>query len=92
MVRENIDPFAVTLTDLWKTSVVINTIRTSDAKHFKHKLRPIPFAILQHLGQEVVMLLKVNAISPSDPGAYPYASRTVFSPKKDGTLRMRLFS
>ena len=51
VVRENIDAFAATLTDLGKTSVVIHTIRTSDAKFFKHKLRSIPFALRQHLEQ-----------------------------------------
>ena len=32
--------------------------------------------------------MEVGAISPADPGACPYASRIVFSPKKDGTLRL----
>ena len=88
VVRENIDTFAATPTDLRKTSVVIHTIRTSDDKPFKHKLRPIPIALRQHLEQEVERLLEVGAILPADPGACPYASKTVFSPKKDGTLRM----
>ena len=88
VVRENIDAFAATPTDLGKTSVVIHTIRTSDAKPFKHKMRPIPFALRQHLEQKVERFLEVCAISPADPGACPYASRTVFSPKKDGTLRL----
>ena len=80
MVRENIDAFAATSTDLGKTSVVIHTIQTSEAKPFKHKLRPIPFPLRQHIEQEVERLLDFGAISPADPGACPYASRTVFSP------------
>ena len=64
VVRENIDAFAATPTDLGKTSVIIHTVRTSDAKPFKHKLRPIPFALRQHLEQEVERLLEVGAISP----------------------------
>ena len=38
VVRKNIDAFASTSTDFGKTLVVIHTIRTSDAKPFKHKL------------------------------------------------------
>ena len=30
----------------------------------------------------------VGAISPADPGACPYASRTVVTLKNDGTMRM----
>ena len=88
VVRENIDAFAATPTDLGKTAMVIHTITTGDAKPFKHRLRPIPFARCKHLEQEVERLLEVGAIFPADPGACPYASRTVFSPKKDGTLSM----
>ena len=33
-------------------------------------------------------LLAIGAISPADPGACPYASRTVLATKKDGSLRM----
>ena len=88
VVRENIDAFAATPTDLGRTSVVIHTIKTGHARPFKHKVRPIPFARRQYLEQEVEKLLEVGAISPADPGSCPYASRTVFSPKKDGTLRM----
>ena len=88
-VRENIDAFAATPTDLGRTSMVIHIIKTGDAKPFKHRLRPIPFfARSQHLEQEVERLLEVGTISPADPGACPYASKTVFSPKKDGPLRM----
>ena len=32
--------------------------------------------------------MSVNGISPADLGAYPYASRTVVTPKKDGTMRI----
>ena len=32
--------------------------------------------------------MSVGAISPADPGACPYASRTVVTPKKDGSMRM----
>ena len=88
VVWKNIDGFAATFTDLGRTSMVIHTIQTGDAKPVKHRLRPIPFARRQHLEQEVEKLLEVGAISPADPWACPYASRTVFSPKKDGTRRM----
>ena len=88
VIRENIDAFTATPTYLGNTSMVLHTIRTSDENPFKHKLRPIPFALWKHLEQEIEKLLEVNAISPADPGECPYASRTVFSPKKDGTLQM----
>ncbi len=32
--------------------------------------------------------MSIGAISPADPGACPYASRTVVTPKIDGTMRM----
>ena len=64
VVRENINAFAETPTDLGNTPVVIHTIRTSDAKPIKHKLRPIFFALRQHLEQEVERLLEVGAIHP----------------------------
>ena len=74
VVQENIDAFAATHTDFRKTSMMIHTIRTSDAKPFKHKLRPIPFALRQHLELEVEKLLEVGVISLADPSACPYAS------------------
>ena len=87
VLRENIDAFAETPTDLRKTSMVIHTIKTGDAKPFKHRLRLISFARRQHLEQEVERLLEVGAISFADTGACPHSLNTVFSPKKDGTLR-----
>ena len=32
--------------------------------------------------------MSVGAVSPADPGACPFASRTVIAPKKDGSFRM----
>ena len=68
--------------------MVIHTFRTSDAKLFKHKLRLIYFVMRQHLKQEVERLVEVGAILPAYLGACLYSLRTVFSFKKDGTLRM----
>ena len=88
VVRENLDAFGASPTDLGRTSVVIHTIRTGEARPFRHKLRAIPFARRQYLEQEVERLFSVGAISPADPGACPYASRTFVTPKKDGSMRM----
>ena len=88
VVRENLDAFAASPTDFGRTSVVCHTFKTGDAKPFRHKLRPIPFTRRQYIEQEVEKLMSVNAITPADPGACPYASRTVFATKKDGTMRM----
>ena len=88
MVKENLHAIAALATDLGRTSVVVHTIKTVNAKPFRHKLRPVPFAIRQHLEQEVEKLLAIGAISEADPGACPYASRTVTTPKKDWTIRM----
>ena len=88
LVRSNLDAFAATATDLGRTSVVVHTIKTGDAKPFRHKLNAVPFARRQYLEQEVDKLLSIGAISPADPGACPYASRTVITPKKDGSMRM----
>ena len=88
VVRENLDAFAASPTDLGRTTVVIHTIKTGEAHPFRHNLRPILFARRQYLEQEVDKLISIGAVSPADPGACPYASRTVCMPKKDGTLRM----
>ena len=88
VVRENIDALAATPIDLGRTSVVIHTIKLRDAKPFKHKLRPIPFARRQYLYQEFEKLLEVGAIFPADQGACPYAWKTVFPPKKNKTIGM----
>ena len=88
VVKSNLDAFAASPTDLGRTSVVRHTIQTGEAQPFRHKLRAIPFARRQYLEQEVEKLLAIGAISEADPGACPYASRTVIAPKKDGTFRM----
>ena len=88
VARKNLDAYAGSPTDLGRTSVVVHTIRTGEAVPFRHKLRPIPLARRQYLEQEVERLMSVGAVSPADPGACPYASRTVIAPKKDGSLRM----
>ena len=88
VVRDCIDAFAATANDFGRTEVALHTIKTGDARPFKHKLRPIPYARRQFLDQEVERLLAIGAISPADPGACPYASRTVLATKKDGSLRM----
>ena len=46
------------------------------------------FARRQYLEQKVERLMSFGAISLADPGACPYASRTVVTPNKDGTMRM----
>ena len=86
--KENLNAIAASPTDLGRTSVVVNTIKTGNAKPFRHKLRPVPFAIRQYLEQEVEKLLAIGAVSEADSGACPYASRTVTTPKKDGTIRL----
>lgn len=63
-------------------------IRTGDSPPFRHTLRTVPFSRRQYLEQEVQRLLTVGAIAGADPGACPYASRTVVAMKKDGSLRM----
>ena len=88
VVQENLDAFAAFPIDLGRTSVVIHTIMTGEALLFRHKLRAIPFARRQYLEQEVERLMSFSAISPADPGACPYASKAVVTPKKDGTMRM----
>ena len=82
VVRENLDAFAASPSDLGHTSVVIHTMKTGEARPFRHKLRPIPFARRQYLEQDVERLMTIGAISPADPGACPYASRTVVTPTK----------
>ena len=44
VIKENLDAFAASPIDLGRTSVVVHTIKTGEAKPFRHKLRPIPFA------------------------------------------------
>ena len=88
VVKENLDAFAASPIDLGQTSVVVHTFKTGAAKPFRHKLRPIHCAGRQYLEQAVEKLLSIGAISEADPGACPYASRTVTTPKKDGSVRM----
>ena len=88
VVTENLNAFTASPTDLGRTSVVVHTIKTGSAKPFRHKLRPVPFAIRQYLEQEVEKLLAIGAVSEADPGACPYASRTVTTPSKDGIIRL----
>ena len=58
------------------------------AKPFRHKLRAILFARFQYLEQKVVQFLDMEAISKADTGACLDASRTVTTPKMDGSFRM----
>ena len=88
VVKENLDAFAASPVNLGRTSVVVYIQSRRAAKPFRHKLRLIPFARRQYLEQKVVKLVAIGAISETDPGAYLYASRTVTTPKKDGSLRM----
>ena len=88
VVCNNLEAFAGSSTDLGRTAVVVHTIKTGEARPLRHKLFPIPFARRQYLEQEVERLISVGAVSPADPGAYPYASRRVIAPKKNGNLQM----
>ena len=88
VVHENLDACAVSSTDLGRISFVIQTIKTGEARPFRHKLRAITFAKRHYLKQQVERLMSLGAISPPDPGACSYASRTVITPKKDGCMRM----
>ncbi len=53
VVQENLDAVAASPTDLCRTSVVIHTIKTKEARPIRQKLRAIPFARRQYLKQEV---------------------------------------
>ena len=88
VVKINLVAFAASQTDLGRTSVVVHTIQTNAANPLRHKLQPIPFAQRQYLEQEVEKLLTIGAISEADPGACPYASWIVTTPKTDGSIRM----
>ena len=88
VVRKNLDAFAACPMDLGRTSDVIHTIKTGEESPFRHKLRAILFARRLYPEQEVERLISVGAISPADIGACPYASRTVVTLKKYGTMRM----
>ena len=88
VVCENLDAFAASSTDLGRTTVVIHTIKIGETQPFREKLRLIPFAWRQYLEQEMDKLISIGAVSPADPYACPYASRTVCTPKKYGPMRM----
>ena len=87
-VNQNFNAFAASPIDLGRTSVVVHSIKTGDAKPFRHKLRPTPFERRQYLEQEVEKLLAIVEILKANPCACPYASRTVTTPTKDGSVRM----
>ena len=71
VVKENLDEFAASPIDLGRTSVVVHTIKTGEAKPFKHELRPISFARRQYFEQEVEKLQAIGAISEADPAHAP---------------------
>ena len=52
VVRDNLDTFAASPTDLGRTSVVVHTIKTGDANPFCHKFSAVPFAPRQYLEQK----------------------------------------
>ena len=68
--QENLDAFAASATDFGRISVVIHTIKTGEARSFRHKLRAISFDRRQYLEQEVKRSMSVGAISPADPGVF----------------------
>ena len=62
VVKENLNAFAASPTDLGRTSVVVHIIKTGNAKPFLHKLRLVPLTIRQYLETEVDKLLAIKAI------------------------------
>ena len=82
VVLENFDVFASTFTDLRRTFMVIHTINTGDKRPFCHKICPISFARRQYLRKKVDKLILIGAVFHADQGAYPYASRIVFTSRK----------
>lgn len=48
VVRENLDAYATSSTDVDRNKLVIDTINTGDARLNRHKLRLIPFAMRQY--------------------------------------------
>ena len=88
IVRQQLDAFAATPTDLGRTSVIVHSIKTGEAQPFRHKLRAVPFAQREFMEKELERLQAVEAISPATPGECPYASRVVLVRKKDGSTRM----
>ena len=44
VIKESLNAFAASPYDLGRTSMVVHTIKTGEAKPFRNKLRPIPFA------------------------------------------------
>lgn len=81
-VKRNLDAFAASGNDFVRTSVITHIFITGNALLFKHKLRLIPFALLQNIEQELEKLLAVKAISLATHGECPYASRTEIVQKK----------
>ena len=90
IVRQQLDAFAVTPTDLCQTSVIVYSIKTEEAQPFRHKLRAVPFAQRDFLEKELQRSQAVKAISPATPGECPYSSRVLLVRKKDGSTRMCL--
>ena len=88
IVRQHLDAFAATPTDLGRTSVITHSIKTGEARPFRHKLRPVPLSQREYLEKELERLNAVGAISPATPGECLYASRIVLVKKKDGSTRM----
>lgn len=63
IVKKNMDAFAAFANDMGRTSVITHTIKTVNAKPFRHKLRPISFANKQYLKQDIKKLLLIETIA-----------------------------
>ena len=75
--------------DVGETSLVQNTILIRDEEtKIRLRARPLRYAEREFVEKEIDRLLKLNVISPADPGKCPFASPIVVVSKKDGTWRM----
>lgn len=77
LLRENIDAFTATPTDLARRQVVIHTIKTSDAKCLLQTTSDF-LCLIPVFAARCQKVFWVGAILPVDPGACLYDLRTVF--------------
>ena len=78
------DIFAMTKSDLGRTSMLKHKIFTGNASPVRQRVRRIPPSRRKEVQELLTGMLKQNVIKPSDS---PWASPVVLVKKKDGSLR-----
>lgn len=87
VVTRWLNAFAARNRDLGRTLVITLTIKSLDAKPFRHKLRPIPFAKRQFMEKKLERLLMLVQSYAPNPVNAPMLLELYWCVKKDGSTK-----